>query len=118
MKYRKLIVVGVLGFVIGSTSLWNTTVTTALLFLNGFMVGLIAAGTSERPLWNLLYALGWGVLVLVVASVVLGLAKLAGIYANWVWPTLPEGAVLAVWVGGCLMMLFWLLLGTLIRLLR
>jgi hypothetical protein len=118
MNYRKLFVVGFLGFAIGSTSLWNATVATALLFLNGLLVGMIAAGTSERPLWNLLYALGWGVLGLIVASAVLGLAKLVGIYANWAWPTLPESAVLAVWVGGCLMMLFWLLLGSLIRLLR
>lgn len=118
MNYRILIIVGILGFLIGCASLWNTTVVTGLLFLNGSPVGMMAAGTSERPLWNLLSALGWGVSVLVVASMVLGLAKLAGIYANWVWPTLPENAVLAVWVGGCLMMLLWLLLGSLIRLLR
>lgn len=118
MKRRMLTVVVVLGLVIGFMSLWNMAVATAMLFLNGMLVGVIAAGTSEKPIRNILRAIGWGWLVLVVASLVLGSAKLAGYYGDWAWTTAPESAVLAIWVGGCLMMSFWLVLGNLIRLLK
>ena len=118
MKYRKLVIVGVLGFVVGSASLWHVAAIIAALMASGFLVGMIAAGTSESPIYNLVSAAGWGALILICASIVVGLAKLAGGYASWMWPIPPETAILLVWVGGCLMFLLWLLLGSLIRLLR
>jgi len=118
MDSRKLTIVVVLGLAVGFAALYNAIVVTGALFLSGLLVGMIAAGTSERPIRNMLRAMGWGGLVLVVASALLGLAELAGHYGTWAWPTPPENAVLVVWVGGSLMMLFWLALGSLIRVLK
>jgi hypothetical protein len=117
MKYRKLAIVGLLGLVVGLASLWHGAASIAALNVGGFLIGMVASSKSESPVYNLVSAIGWGALILVCASIVVGLAKLAEGYASWTWPIPPETAILLVWVGGGLMFLLWLLLGSLIRLL-
>ena len=114
MNNRQVALVVIVGFAIGIASLFSSIAALGASFVNGWIVGMITASTSDRFLHSLGRAVAWGCTALVIASAVVLLAKLAtSHYADLAWPIAPGTAVGVIWSGGGLMILFWLLLGSL-----
>lgn len=119
MTIKKSLLVVTLGFIIGVASLLSSAIAFGALLLNGGIVGLITIGSSGKLLRSLGHAVAWGCSVMLTASIFVFLAKLAGQYsADLVWPIAPVNAIGAIWGGGGLIVVLWLLLGSLIRMIK
>ncbi len=115
MNGQKLAVVIVLGLFAGLATLLNGLIALGAFFLNGFFVALLVAGKS-RARHSFLYAVTLGLIMLVLASALVGLAQLlVGLHLNLSWPVAPKDAMRIVWFVGGFVLIFWTLLGVLLR---
>jgi hypothetical protein len=119
MSTKKLLLIVAVGFAIGAASLLSSAIAIGSLLIYGGIIGMISVGASDRLLNSLGRAIAWGCSTMLIASILVLLAKLAAEYCNeLVWPITPENALGVIWGGGGLMMLLWLILGSLIRVLK